>query len=208
MLYPVCDLPYAAQGQTVGLYGGSFDPVHEGHVQTALTALKALQLDWLWWVVSPGQPLKGRTFFPLEERVQRIRKKVHHPRMKVTDFETALASHRSIDTLHFLQCHRPDLHFVWIVGADHLAHFHLWAQWQALAERVPVAVVDRPGYAHAALSSPFGLRYSSRRLPDEKAKYLAWVQPPVWSLIRGVLSPMSSTQIRMAQRDCGNLKEG
>ena len=157
--------PFAAAGQRVGLMGGTFNPPHEGHALCATTALRRLELDQLWWMVTPGNPLKsGAGLAPLEKRIAASRALIHDPAIKVTGFEAALDSPYTYATVRYLTQHMPRVRFVWVMGADNLASFHRWAHWREIARLVPIAVVDRPGWHLPALSSP-AARYSRPTAP-------------------------------------------
>jgi len=192
-------LPHVAPGQSVGLYGGSFDPIHDGHVLVAERALKVLKLDWVWWLVTPGNPLKNHDpAHSLQARMAAVRGEARHPRRKVLGIEEQLNVRFTADTVAMLTTMRPDVRFVWLMGADNLAGFHRWNQWRSIASRVPIAVIDRPGSRHASLSAPAARAMASRRLDGEEAAQLSHLAPPVWTFIRGPLSPLSSSAIRAA----------
>ena len=187
----------AYAGQRIGLMGGSFNPVHEGHVQVARTALQRLRLDQLWWIVTPGNPLKQRGDLEnLAARTAAARRSAPGPRVPVTTFETGLGTSFTVDVVRFLLETRPGVHFVWVMGADNLAAFHRWKSWRLIARAVPIAVVDRPGWRLRALSSPMARSHSSHRLPEARAASLLGSTPPAWTLITTRLSPQSSTAIR------------
>ncbi|MEM6382694.1 MAG: nicotinate-nucleotide adenylyltransferase [Pseudomonadota bacterium] len=196
-------LPAVGAGQSVGLYGGSFDPMHDGHLLVADRALKALRLDWVWWLVTPGNPLK--THDPasdLDARIVAIRQQAPHPRRKVLGVEAELGVRYTADTVAMLSAMRPDVRFVWLMGADNLASFHRWNAWRTIAETLPIAVIDRPGARHASLSSRFAQTFKDCRLDSDDAARIAQIEPPVWTFVRGPLSTTSSTALR-AQNAAG-----
>jgi len=119
-------LPTAPAGQRIGLLGGSFDPPHDGHVHITTAALKRFGLDRVWWLVSPGNPLKSQGPAPLPERMQAAQALMRHPRVTVTDIEARLGTRFTAETLQALQHRYPDVQFVWLMGADNLAQFHRW----------------------------------------------------------------------------------
>lgn len=176
-----------APGLTIGLLGGSFDPAHGGHLYASLTALKALQVDYVWWLVSPGNPLKPDTA-PLPLRLDSARATARHPRIKVTAIEAALGTRYTIDTVAALQRRFPQVHFVWLMGSDNLAQFSRWKDWRALAARIPIAVVRRPGTILASLNAApvrrFGL---ARRLGPA----------PSITMLDGRRNRQSSTALRI-----------
>lgn len=190
-------LPPHAAGQGIGLFGGSFNPPHEAHRLVALTALRRLGLDAVWWLVTPGNPLKaGQGLAPLAERVAAARRLARHPRIHVTAIEAALGTRYTYDTIAALKARAPGVRFVWIMGADNLRQFHLWQNWRGIADAVPLAVVDRPGAGLKAMASVTAQVYADRRLREEEARLLAWAPPPAWVFLHGLKSPLSSTALR------------
>jgi nicotinate-nucleotide adenylyltransferase len=193
-------LPYVAPGQSVGLYGGSFDPVHDGHILVAERAFKALALDWVWWLVTPGNPLKAHDpAHGLDARIAAVRAQARHPRRKVLGVEAELGVRYTADTVAMLTTMRPDVRFVWLMGADNLASFHRWNAWRDIAARVPIAIIDRPGAHHASLNAPMAQTLGRYRRDGEDAARLSHLAPPVWTFLRGPLSPLSSSAIRAGQ---------
>src|SRR5688572_28185618 len=131
----------------IGLLGGSFNPAHRGHRRISLAAMEALGLDEVWWLVSPGNPLKpARDMTPYEARLASAREQAKGTRIKVSDFERQAETRYSVDTLAALKQRHPDHRFLWLMGADTVAQFHQWRSWRALAAMVPIAVIHRPGY--------------------------------------------------------------
>lgn len=193
--------PPALPCQRVGLMGGTFNPPHEGHAICARTALRRLKLDQLWWVVTPGNPLKsGRGLPPLAERMAAARAFVTSPGMKITGFEAELDSPHTVSTVAFLRQRFPRVRFVWVMGADNLATFHLWQHWRDIARMVPIAVVDRPGWRLKALASPAARWLMPWRLPEEAAPLLPGRTPPAWVFLSTRLSELSSSALRGADR--------
>lgn len=186
----------ALPGQRIGLLGGSFDPPHQGHVHITRWALRALRLDRIWWVVSPGNPLKRQGPTELARRLAACRAVVDHPRVDVTDIEARLGTRYTADTLVALQHRYPALTFVWLMGADNLVTFHRWQRWQDIMQRMPVGVLARPGEQVAAGLAPAARRFARRRLPAALASRLATRKPPAWTLLTGRMSGQSSTAIR------------
>jgi nicotinate-nucleotide adenylyltransferase len=136
--------PVAGKGMVVGLLGGSFDPAHEGHAHITREAMKRLGLDQVWWLVSPGNPLKARQPAPMAERIARGRVVMQHPRVKITDLEARLGTRYTYETVTRLQAVYPGVRFVWLMGADNLVQFHRWDRWRDILRSVPVAVLARP----------------------------------------------------------------
>jgi nicotinate-nucleotide adenylyltransferase len=189
--------PYAGPGQAIGLLGGSFNPPHVAHKLISEAALKRLGLDKVWWIVSPGNPLKQRTPPPtLAERMRLCRAVATNPHIVVTDFEADLPSSYAVSTLAFLKARSPLTHFVWIMGADNLAQFHHWQRWREIFTMVPIVVVDRPGWRMKALASKAARAFARSRRPETDAALLAHTPPPAWTFLTGPLSHVSSTAIR------------
>lgn len=194
-------IPHTEAGQRIGLLGGSFNPPHHAHRLISETALKRLQLDQVWWLVSPGNPLKEHVAqAPLAERVRMARSLAQDARIRVTDFEAELPTAYTASTLAFLRRRFPQVRFVWLMGADNLAGFHRWQRWRSIMALVPVAVVDRPGWHLKALASPAARAYAGRRLSEAHAKRLSDRPLPAWVFLSGPLSELSSTSIRSGQR--------
>ncbi len=190
-------LPYARPGQVIGLLGGSFDPAHGGHVHITREALKRFGLDRVWWLVSPGNPLKERGPAPMAARLARARAVVGgDPRILVTDIEARLGTRYTAQTIARLQRLYPGVRFVWLMGADNLAGFHRWENWRAILQMVPVGVIARPGDRGAARRSKAAQIFGPARLAGRAARHLAWAEPPAWSLINIPMVRASSTEIR------------
>jgi nicotinate-nucleotide adenylyltransferase len=189
--------PLAAPGQAIGLLGGSFNPPHAAHRLVSEIALKRLGLAKVWWLVSPGNPLKRRSdAAPLAERVVLCRAVATNPHIEVTAFEADLPTPYTVSTLAFLKARSPLVRFVWIMGADNLADFDRWLRWREIFGLFPVAVVDRPGWRMKALASKAARAFASSRLPETEARMLAHTPPPVWTFLTGPLSQVSSTAMR------------
>ncbi len=140
-------LPPFAPGLRVGLFGGSFNPPHDGHREASLLVLRRLQLDRIWWLVSPANPLKdARELAPLAVRVEAARRVSQHPRIKVTAIETSIGSAYTFDTISYLKRRCPGVHFVWLMGADNFRYFDRWQRWRDIARLIPIAIIDRPGF--------------------------------------------------------------
>lgn len=190
-------LPPHAPGMKIGLFGGSFNPPHTAHRAASLLALKRLGLDRVWWLVSPGNPLKDTRALPsLADRIAAARKLAAHPRIAVSDLEAEIGTRYTFDTLRWLSTRLPEIHFVWIMGADNLGTFHRWQHWDGIAELMPIAVVDRPGVIRAG---PFLERFAGARLPESSARLLPTKEPPAWIYLHGLKSPVSSTALRAAR---------
>ncbi len=189
-------LPHAPKGAVIGLFGGSFDPAHRGHVQVTQHALTSLRLDQLWWVVSPGNPLKAHGPAALEQRLAHARTLMQHPRVQITSVERTLGTRYTADTLAALQKLYPQRRFVWVMGADNLAGLHRWDNWHAIMRRVPVAVMARPGQRLAALSSVAARAYATARVPARAAGDLGRMQAPAWCFLNMPMLDTSSSELR------------
>ena len=193
--------PHAEPGQLIGLLGGSFNPPHAAHRMISETALKRLGLDKVWWLVTPGNPLKRRVeLAPLAERLMLCRAMASNRRIEVTDFESDLPTAYTYATLAFLRARSPLVRFVWLMGADNLAEMERWHRWREIFGLFPIAVVDRPGWRLKALSSKAARTYAGQRLPEAQAKMLGLTPPPAWTFLTGPLSQVSSTALRAKAR--------
>ena len=189
--------PSASDGLRVGLLGGSFNPPHAAHRALSLFALKRLQLDRVWWLVSPGNPLKDTRALPaLEARLSAAREIADHPAIHVTGIEAALNTRYTVDTIAALLRRFPNVRFVWLMGADNLAQFHRWRQWESIARQVPLAVIDRPTDSFRALASPAAQALSKYRHNESLAAQLADFDAPAWMFLHGMKSQLSSTELR------------
>ena len=192
-------MPHVERGMVIGLFGGSFNPPHPGHLLVAEIALRRLGLDQLWWLVTPGNPLKSRTeLMPLAERLKACEQLATDPRIKVTGFEKTLGTSYTARTLEFIRTRNPHAHFIWIMGADNLAGFHRWQRWQKIATTFPIAVIDRPGSTLAYLSSKMARTFDYARVDEEDAGVLWQKRAPAWTFIHGPRSTLSSSAIRAA----------
>ena len=193
-------LPPNAPGMRIGLFGGTFDPAHAAHRAACLLALHRLSLDRVWWLVTPGNPLKDtKGLAPLAERLAAARALAHHPRIDVTDIEAALGTPYTYETVSYLRRRCPGVHFVWIMGADNLRSFHRWQRWRGIAQLVPIAIVDRLGPSLYATGSAAAQSLARYRLPEAAATKLADHKPPAWIYLHGLKSPLSSTALRAAR---------
>jgi nicotinate-nucleotide adenylyltransferase len=193
-------LPPNAPGMRIGLFGGTFDPAHAAHRAACLLALHRLGLDRVWWLVTPGNPLKDtQGLAPLGERLAAAQALAHHPRIDVTDLEAELGTPYTYETVSYLRRRCPGVHFVWIMGADNLRSFHRWQRWRDIAQLVPIAIVDRLGPSLYATGSAAAQALARYRLPEAAARKLADHKPPAWIYLHGLKSPLSSTALRAAR---------
>lgn len=193
--------PPAWPGQRIGLLGGSFDPPHAGHRHITGQALTALRLDAVWWLVSPGNPLKSDAPASLARRMAAARRLVGDDRrVVVSDLERRAGTRTTVDTLSAILRAYPGVRFVWLMGADNLAGFHRWDRWQAILAMVPVCVLGRPGEQLGAGLSPTARAYARWRVPQRSAAALPLMRPPAWTLLSGPMLDVSSTEIRARGR--------
>jgi nicotinate-nucleotide adenylyltransferase len=191
----------------VGLLGGSFNPAHDGHVYLSVQALRRLDLDQIWWLVSPQNPLKPRAgMAPFAERLRLAREIARHPRIRVLDLEARLGTSYSIDTLRRLVTW-PDMRFVWLIGADILLELPRWRHWQAILETVPVAAFDRTPYSYGALVGEAASRFARARIDESRLRDVSGTRAPAWAFVRLRAHPASSTAIRLATGGRGSRQE-
>ena len=190
--------PNAVSGQAIGLLGGSFDPAHAGHVHITSQALRRFGLDQIWWLVSPGNPLKARGPAELDTRMARARQIMQHPRVTVTDIEARLGTRYTANTLGAMKDLYPGVRFIWLMGADNLAQFHHWQNWRSIIEACPLGVIARPGDRIGARMSQAARVYGASRLSGRASHLLARSEAPAWCFINVPMSDQSSTAIRAA----------
>ncbi|MDG4647959.1 nicotinate-nucleotide adenylyltransferase [Roseibacterium sp. SDUM158017] len=190
------DLPLALPGQTVGLFGGSFDPPHAGHVHVSREALKRLGLDRVWWLVSPGNPLKANGPAPIARRMDAARALVRDPRITVTDVEDRLGTRYTAETIERLGALYPGVRFVWLMGSDNLAQFHRWQRWDWIMCAIPIAVFARPGRRVSARTAKAARIFRDARWPAAAAPLVARAEAPAWVFLDMPMVDVSSTEIR------------
>ena len=192
---PLLQLASRWRGRTVGLYGGSFNPAHEGHLHVASEAIKRLSLDAVWLMVSPGNPLKEKAELAKRKRRKKSLQEMveGQPRMIVTDIEKKLGTRYSVDTIKTLQAAMPKTRFVWIMGADNMVGFHHWRKWREIAEMLPIAIFDRPGYSVTGLNSRFARQYGRNQVPYRQ---LLSTHTPAWTFVPIPRHTGSATNIR------------
>lgn len=197
-------IPPHAPGMRIGLFGGTFDPPHQAHLGASLLALKRLKLDRVWWLVTPGNPLKNTSgLAPLQNRINAARALTRHPRIDVTGLEAVIKTRYTYDTIVWLKTRCPGVRFVWIMGADNLRSFHRWQRWRDIAKLVPFVVVDRLGPSLYATASPAGVALAHARIPAHEAATLPDCKPPAWVYLHGLKSALSSTALRALRQKHG-----
>ncbi|MEL6947865.1 MAG: nicotinate-nucleotide adenylyltransferase [Pseudomonadota bacterium] len=189
--------PHCEPGQRIGLFGGSFNPPHEGHLLVSELGLSRLKLDQIWWLVTPGNPLKDHSnLAPLARRLEACEALARHPAMKVTAVEAVLNSRYTADTLAKIASRFQANDFVWLMGADNLGQFHLWERWREIAGTFPIGVIDRPGSTLSLHSAQGAIALSRFRMDEDDAALLARQRPPAWTFIHGPRNSLSSTLLR------------
>lgn len=186
--------PIATKGMVIGLLGGSFDPAHEGHVLITREALKRLGLDQVWWLVTPGNPLKARQPAPLADRMARARAVMRHPRVKITALEDSMKTRATADTIDKLRALYPGVTFVWLMGADNLVQFHRWGRWRDILRAVAVGVLARPGAGVQARLSVAARAFRVNQV--DRGETLRGRKAPVWAFVNLPMNDASSSEIR------------
>jgi len=190
-------IPFHTNGMRVGLLGGSFNPPHAAHRAISLFALKRLKLDRVWWLLTPGNPLKDNGgLHDLSERADAARKVADDPRIDISCLEAVIGVRYTVDTIIHLRRRVSGARLVWIMGADNLAQFHRWKDWRRIASEVPIAVIDRPPQSFRALAAPAAQALARYRLPENQAARLADQPAPAWAFLTGMKLNLSSTGLR------------
>jgi nicotinate-nucleotide adenylyltransferase len=191
------EIPPYTDGMRIGLLGGSFNPPHAAHRAISLFAIKRLQLDRVWWLVSPGNPLKdARSPHDTAARAAAARAVAQDPRIDVSCLEAVIGTRYTVDTISYLRRRCAGARFVWIMGADNLAQYHRRENWQRIAAEVPIAVIDRPPQSFRALAAPAAQALADYRIPESKARTLAASALPAWVFLTGLKLNLSSTVLR------------
>jgi len=186
-----------ADGMRIGLLGGSFNPPHQGHIHASKVALKRLHLDYVWWLVSPQNPLKAkRGMANFKNRLEAARALAQHPRIVVTGIEGELKTRFTIDTLRALKRRFPKARFVWLMGSDNLLQLPRWKKWQDIFRLVPIAVVARTGSALAARLSPAAARFRAAERPADAS--FAAIKPPAFTILDAKRDPTTATSLRVS----------
>ena len=196
----ITNLPIFAPNMRIGLFGGSFNPPHIGHRMVSRQVMKRLQLDAIWWLVTPGNPLKNHAnLLPLKERVEQARKLITLPNVHVSGFEAAYGFTYTYQSLKFLTQRLKGCKLVWIMGADNLSQFHQWEKHEEIAKLMPMVIYARPGSNQHSLNSRTATRLAKYRIDEYDAKLLPSMKAPAWVYLRGIMSGLSSSKIRTAK---------
>jgi len=190
-------IPLHSNGMRIGLLGGSFNPPHAAHRAISQFALKRLRLDRVWWLLSPGNPLKDTAALrDLAARADAAKAVADDPRIDVSCLEAVIGTRYTVDTITHLRRRVSGVRFVWIMGADNLAQFHRWKDWRRIASELPIAVIDRPPQSFRALAAPAAQALARYRMPENQAARLTDQQAPAWVFLTGMKLTMSSTGLR------------
>jgi nicotinate-nucleotide adenylyltransferase len=190
-------IPLYTNGMRIGLLGGSFNPPHHAHRAISLFAIKRLKLDRVWWLVTPGNPLKDvGGLHDLDERAEAAHRMADDPRIDVSCLESVIGTRYTVDTITYLRRRASGLRLVWIMGADNLAQFHRWENWRRIASQVPIAVIDRPPQSFRALAAPAARALARYRIAETDAGQLADRKAPAWVFLTGMKLNLSSTRLR------------
>lgn len=188
----------AKRARRIGLLGGSFNPAHEGHLHISLEALKRLELDEVWWLVSPQNPLKSSA--DMADYKDRVASAQHfidqHPALSLCEIEQQNGLQYTAHSLRFLAARYPQHQFVWLMGSDNLVQFHRWQQWRSIMQLMPVCILDRAPHSHAALRSPAALSFATCRLPENRAAQLIDAPVPRWCYLFIQRHKESATALR------------
>lgn len=180
---------------SIGLFGGSFNPAHDGHMHVAACGLRELALDRIWWITSKQNPLKDKQT-KYNERANSIKSLGLQKRMEISHVEKQMNIQYSIQMIKALKVRNPNTKFIFLIGADNLSQFTKWKSWKEIISLVPIAVVARPGYSLKSQLSPTARFMSNHRLPEHKAHILKYHSPPMWTFITPPLNKNSSSTIR------------
>lgn len=189
---------YLRPGMTVGLLGGSFDPPHTGHVHITLEALKRFGLDHIWWLVSPGNPLKAHGPAAMADRMRAARDIMQHPRVTISDFEARSGTSYTAETLDALRERYPGVRFVWLMGADNLSQFHRWKNWRFIMENFPIGILARPGDRVEARTAKAAQIYRFAQVTGKNSRSLSLATAPAWCFINVPMIDISSSALRAA----------
>ncbi len=183
------------------MLGGSFNPAHAGHRHVSLEALKRLDLDEVWWLIAPQNPLKPvKGMASLSDRLKGARALAGHPRIKVTDLEARLGTRFTADTLSELRRRFPRARFVWLMGADNLTQIRRWDRWKDVFRLAPIAVFARPTYCLRALAELAAQRFKRQRRRLRNVRCLADARAPAWAFLTTRLDASSATALRSHRR--------
>lgn len=191
---------HAGARPRIGLFGGSFNPPHEGHLHVSGQAAKRLGLDRVAWLVAPANPLKEEKPAAYEKRMEACRRITASQRVIVSDIERRQGFTRTIQTVSYLRKTRPGTRFVWIMGADSFLNLHKWEDWESIMRQIPVAVFARPGYRERARTCSAAGRFRKARVPEANSKALPLMKPPAWTLLNIPMKSVSSREMRESER--------
>ena len=182
--------------KSIGLLGGSFDPPHKGHLYISLEAKKLLQLDEIWWLITPQNPLKISLPATYKERINNCREITSGHPIKITEIEKKIASTFSYQSIKYIQNHYKNIKFFWLMGADNLINFHNWQHWKTIFNDISIVVFKRHGYNNKALNSKAAKTFSQYKITNNPIAQIYFSQFPAWPWINNREIKISSTEIR------------
>tara|TARA_Y100000590_G_scaffold364139_1_gene422238 strand:- start:1778 stop:2407 length:630 start_codon:yes stop_codon:yes gene_type:complete len=187
----------ATNNQKIGILGGSFNPAHDGHIEISNHAIKKFDLDFIWWVISPKNPLKTYDrLYDFNERLDKAKSIVHNNKIIVTEIEQKIGSQYTIGTINYLTKKHPNTKFIWIMGADNAKDFHLWKKWESILGMLPIAIIDRPRSSLDVTSSLFAIKHKKYRIDEADSQMVFKIKKPSWVYLHNKLNDSSSTKIR------------
>ncbi len=189
-------IPRVEERNIIGLLGGSFDPPHEGHLHVSKRAIQVFGLQKVWWLLSTGNPFKIKGPASLKLRMEACEKILCGSRILATDLEVQFKTCYTSDTLKKMLLRYPRARFVWLMGADNFVNFHRWKDSDWIMKNIPIGIMSRPGENIRAGLSQASFRYRNCRLKTSRASQLAFLSPPVWTIVDGSTNNASSTKIR------------
>ena len=188
---------FVTDNQKIGILGGSFNPAHDGHIEISNYAIKKFDLDFIWWVISPKNPLKKYDrLYDFNERLSKASNIVQTNKIIVTEIEKKIGSQYTIGTINYATRKYPKSKFIWIMGADNAMDFHLWKEWERILNMVPIAIIDRPKASLDVTSSLFATKYRKYRIDEADARIIFNLKKPRWIYLHNKLNESSSSEIR------------
>ncbi len=180
----------------IGLLGGSFDPPHKGHLYISLEAKKILQLNEIWWLVTPKNPLKILKPATYSERLKNCKMITKGQPIQVKEIEKKINSTYTYQSIDFITNHYKNIKFFWLMGADNLINFHLWQKWRNIFNDISIVVFKRHGYNTRALNSITTKTFSQFQITTSATNSSNFIRLPSWALINNKEIRISSSEIR------------
>ena len=186
--------------KSIGLLGGSFDPPHKGHIYISLEAKKILQLDGIWWLVTPKNPLKISRPASYEERIHNCKSITKTHPIKIEEIEKKIKSTYSFQTINFLQNHYENINFFWLMGADNLINFHKWQKWRDIFNEISIVIFKRHNYNNIALKSIACKTFCHSQIKSLQLKQIYFTTLPSWAWVNNREIKISSTEIKQQRK--------